>query len=74
MVIDALLLSNRRIPLAYIERWARWLGVFSPDPRGSDHARRRELVARILYRLRQTANAALGAACVAAVVVIGGAL
>ena len=74
MVIDAELLSNRRIPLANIERWARWLGVFAPDPRGSDYARRRELVARILLRLRESARVAVGAASVVAAAVALGVL
>jgi hypothetical protein len=57
-----------------IERLARSLHVRMPSPLLSDHARRRELVGRIVLRLRQTASTAIGAACVVAVVAIGGVL
>lgn len=72
MVID--MSTLRKCKTKNLERLARSLGVVMPSALLSDHARRGELLRRIDERLRDTASTAIGAACVVAVVAIGGVL
>ncbi len=64
----------RKCSTANLERLARSLGVVMPSALLSDYARRDELLRRIDERIRDTASAAIGVACVVAVVAVGGVL